>query len=114
MATELRRIFLSSDELLKATHSYLRVNVELVGAVSVSSTHVCKDGTLSVRFVRTAQPGKPKGDILLQKEQVVELLIRFCMENNIPIPRNGKKAVVVRDRGIALQIKVGELETVSA
>lgn len=114
MATELRRIFLSAQELRDAAHSYLRVNVDIVGSVTVKSAHADKDGTLAVHFVRPNQPGKPEGDILLQRDQAIDVLVRFCSENNIPLPRRGHKTMVGKDESIALQIKMGELETVAA
>jgi hypothetical protein len=112
MATELRRIFLSAQELRDAAHSYLRVNVELVGSVTVTAVQAGKDETLSVRFVRPNQPGKPKGDIVLQRDQAVDVLVRFCHENNIPLPRRGLKSVVANGDSVALQIKLAELEAV--
>ena len=114
MATELRRIFLNAQELRDAAHSYLRVNVDIVGSVTVLSARAEKDGALSVHYVRPNQPGKPEDDILLQRDQAVDVLVRFCSENNIPLPRRGHKTMVGTGEAIALQIKVGELEAVAS
>ncbi len=114
MATELRRIFFDPAELLEATQSYLRANVEIIGAVTVVSVKAGKDGSLAVGFVRPTQPGQPQGDITLQPEQALDLLVRFCLENNIPMPRQGTKAAVACGDSIALQIKLGNPQTAEA
>ena len=114
MATELRRIFLDPAELLAATQSYLRANVEIVGSVTVVSVQASKDGTLAVNFFRSAQTSQPEADVVLQRDQVLELLVRFCLENNIPLPRMGAKIPVACGDSLALQIKIGDPHSVDA
>ena len=112
MAIEMRRIFLSLRELVEATHSYLRANVEIIGAVHVTTVHLGKDGEMTVNFVRDTLPDSPPGDVELHGEHVVSLLVRFCHENNIPLPRHGRKSVVTNGNSLALQVKIGDLQAV--
>jgi hypothetical protein len=51
--------------------------------------------------------GRQKMDVPLRDVDILGLLIRFLLENNVPIPRAGTKAAMVIDGNVALSIDSG-------
>ena len=47
---------------------------------------------------------------LIAARDVVDVLVRFCLEQNIPIPRMGAKSVCILRSGIALLITMGSIQ----
>ena len=93
MPIERREITLSADELQDAVISYMRVSKDEfpVGRL-VSIDAVDADGAqgLAIR-INPRNCGSQEITIHLEAARMVDTLIRFCVENNIPVPRDGRK-----------------------
>ena len=55
----------------------------------------------------SVQAGERVLDVRLRDTSVLALLIRFCLENNVPIPKRGNKAVRLVDGLLTLVIDYG-------
>lgn len=110
MPAERRQILLSAEETLHAIQSYARMRPQFLphgqvlgfrldggeeeGGIGLTiSVEAVYGATRTVLDVRTTQP------------DIVELLIRCCLENNIPIPRSSAKAAAVVDGHLALIVR---------
>jgi len=112
MPFERREIRLTNDELLQAIEVYGRQTPgvlptgPLLGVVVANSALEMPVVTVTVRCA--ADMTGPPVDIVLNHESVFEVLVRFCLEEGIPIPRGGRKTTSVLDGLLALVINYGE------
>ena len=114
MPIELRRIILSADELDRAISSYRRITDGFLPDGDVDSTKVNQDGTLCIT-VNMSYSAPPKhADFDINAEHTRGILIRFCLENNIPIPRNGEKISLESNGRLVLQVRLSDLESETA
>ena len=115
MPIERRQIMLSESELLHAIQSYRRVRPSFLPNGDVNGL-VLEPGTekSSIRLAIgvTMMYGQTRQTIQIEPKDtdIVELLIRCCLENNIPIPRAGRKSAAVVDGMLTLLI-YSEVET---
>ena len=110
MPVERRHILLSTEETLHAIQSYARMRPQFLphgqvlgfrldegdeesGIGLTVSVEVAYGATQAMLDVRATQP------------DIVELLIRCCLENNIPIPRSGAKTAAVVNEHLALIVR---------
>jgi hypothetical protein len=116
MPIEKRQILLSEDEVIHAIVAYRNVTPAFLPRgdilkLSVSpTTHDGPGGaevtvTICMRYGSTEQ----MVDLKVDPADIVNLLIRFCLENNIPMPRQGTKATVLIDGMLALAIEYAHL-----
>jgi len=116
MPTERRQIILSTDEVLQAIQAYRRMAPEFLPRGSILGFRL--DGpeapggapalTVSVEMAygRTHQAT----EVRAEEADVLQMLIRCCVENNIPIPRRGAKRAALVGGALALLIDhTGEL-----
>jgi hypothetical protein len=109
MPIERRQILLSDGELLHAIEVFRRVRPDFLPHGDVNDCKIEPAGadgaahiTISVSMVygETRQVIK----IATKEADILELLIRCCLENNIPIPRAGRKSTGIIDGRMALMI----------
>jgi hypothetical protein len=109
MPIERRQIIFSEGEVLQAIESYRRTHTdflphgEVTGITLKPATgHVGVHLTISVGMIY----GQTRHAVSIEAAEVaiVELLIRCCLENNIPIPKIGRKSAGVIDGMLMLSI----------
>ena len=109
MPIERRQIMLSESEVLHAIQIYHRTRPDFLphGEVTGVTFRPTAEGngvrlTISVGMIY----GQTRQTINIEAEEsdVVGLLIRCCLENNIPIPRIGRKSPGIIDGLLALII----------
>ncbi len=112
MPRERRKIIFTAEELVLAVRSYDRVTAEFLPSGHVRSVQV-KDGD-GVRLVVSLQaaPSGAACSIDVAHQDVIELLIRACLENNIPIPRRAAKFLDVVDGDLAMVMDLVDEEAV--
>lgn len=110
MPIELRRIILSTDELERAVNSYRRITNELLPDGDVDTISVNPDGTLQITVNMSYSTPSKRADFDINTDHVRDMLIRFCLENNIPIPRNGEKKPLEHEGRLVLQVRISDLE----
>lgn len=116
MPLERRHIILSAEEVLQAIASYRRTTPEFLPRGAILGFRLDEPEapggapalTVSVEmsYGRTQQVT----ELRAEGTDVVQMLVRCCVENNIPIPRRGAKRAALIDGALALLIEyAGEL-----
>jgi hypothetical protein len=116
MPIERRQIMLSEPELLQAIQSYRRVHPDFLphGELKELGLKPSADGGVHLIIDVSMIYGQARQIIRIEPvaTDIIELLIRCCLENNIPIPRAGRKSASIVDGMLALIIcSVDEIET---
>jgi hypothetical protein len=103
MPTEIRKILFSTEELLHAVQSYARMVPRFLPAGRVVGFEPVLGEETGLGLTVQVEAGS--GNVLTlvmvhaPQARLVEVLVRCCLENNIPIPRRGTKmAKLVEDR----------------
>ncbi len=112
MASELRQIVLSDEEFTSSLNSFRRTHVDFLPNGEIVKWEAGGNGTLDVTVNIKGGSTINKMTFTIEPHDVIDILVRFCMENNIPIPRAGDKTWRSGDNGITLSIALvgGELE----
>ena len=108
MPREHRQIIFAEDELLSAMIAHDRT---LESKVIEGEAVACAVGAGPIveleSRVRDGNVWRNQ-KISLPLEFVLHSLIRYCLENNIMIPRAGRKTVALNDGDVCLEISIGE------
>jgi hypothetical protein len=105
MAQDIRNIILSLDEVLSAFACYQRVTPTFLPNGIIVGCRTTKESViLSLR----AQNGdaSDRSDVALTGLDVLKPLIRFCIENNIMLPREGRKSLIIESNRIIMHIEL--------
>jgi len=107
---DLRRIVFSNEELQCAFEAYARRMPEFLPAGKLlSCTPIGQAGTESAVKIKmqTDDTDEKKGvELLYRGTDVLQPLILFCLENNVMLPRDGRKAFLVVDASANLIIEL--------
>jgi hypothetical protein len=106
MPREHREIIFSPEELESAVRSYARVTPRFLPvAEHVACSH---DGAGGLTITVQATYGATVQEMSIEAKpaDIEALLIRFCLENNVMLPRAGRKRVVAHEDGLALLIEL--------
>jgi hypothetical protein len=99
MVQEYRRIILDEDELRSAFEAYRRMRPQALPAGKITHCAASQHGAEAATVTLTIEPPDaghgPSTQHLLTEAAILEPVIRFCIENNIVLPRNGRKTVGV-------------------
>ncbi|MEQ9520819.1 MAG: hypothetical protein RLN89_15420 [Parvibaculum sp.] len=114
MAAELRFIILTEADFRLAIQSFRRSHPGFLPDGAVENWTESENGTLELAL--TVKGGVTTNHVpfKIESHHVVEILVRFCIENNIPIPRAGRKTWLLKDKGMGLRINLGEKEVSAA
>jgi len=106
MVKEMRKIILSTDEIIAALDSYKRTNFEFLPPGKI--THcVLKNGAPVTVGIETMYANKIQTtEFNLEPAKLLDPLIRFCIENNIVLPLNSRKSALVGEDQAALFIQM--------
>lgn len=109
MPRELRHILLSREELMQAVEAYRRMTA--TGLPEGTIVAVEPDQQNDLKVVLTTQFGSTPQQLetALGTKHIVPMLVRFCYENNIPLPMNGKKAYRAIKGELALVVRIDDL-----
>lgn len=104
MPKEIRQIVFSPGELMDAIVANNRTLEEKVLYGDIASCTLGED--LVVRASCQVRDGSVvrKSDVTLTQEFVLESLVRYCLENNIPVPRSATKQVCLHEGDPCLKI----------
>jgi hypothetical protein len=103
MVQEVRDIMLSMDEMLMAFQCYQRVTPQFLPQAKILDGKI-NDDTV-VLNVEANVAGTPQhAEVIINSGDVLKPLIRFCIENNIMLPFDGKKSVRIQKNIIMLHI----------
>ena len=105
MPLERREIVLIGDELTNAVHAFAHADPGLLpNGVIIGVAVYSEEEPIAVTIKLAGTKPDAEGTcIYLQKEQCLPILVRFCSEHNIPVPRAGRKMVKI----LSLPLKSG-------
>jgi len=106
---ELRQIMLSEKEVLQAIHVYRRARTDFLphgDGVAFSLKPTAGDSLVHMTIQVDMIYGQTRQTISIETAEadVVDMLVRCCLENNIPIPKAGRKSASVVDGMLTLTI----------
>jgi hypothetical protein len=110
MPWEARQIGLSIAEVLDAIQSYRRRVEDFLPRGQITRC-VPMDAAMQVTVDASYSGTTHKLDYQIDPDTLREIAVRFCIENNIPIPRSGEKKVRVTSEGIVLEITLASAAT---
>jgi hypothetical protein len=99
---DIRRITLSEYELTAALVTYQRMTPEFLPGAKIAECKPTHDGKVMVTL--EGETKSRRSEHTLKASDVLKPLIRFCLENNIMLPRNGQKSVSIADGKVALYV----------
>jgi hypothetical protein len=102
MVQEVRRIMMSLDEVFYAFECYQRITPGFLADCALVG---CKTSEDAVVLTVDAMNGevKERKEVTFRGIDVLKPMIRFCIENNIMLPRDGRKSFLIeKDRVVVL------------
>ena len=115
MPRERRKIIFTAEELVLAVRSYDRVTAQFLPRGEVRSVQVEDHGAVRLTVSLQADPSgstRPTTIDVAQRD-VIELLIRACLENNIPIPLRAAKFLAVVEGDLAMVMDLVDEDVVA-
>jgi len=105
MVTEVRKIILSQAELDKALNSFRRVKPDFLPPGRIL---YCRpvDAQPSIGVEMVYGNTKREMEISVPMHDFVEVMVKFCVENNICLPRQGTKSAGFVEGNAMLHIEL--------
>jgi hypothetical protein len=107
MPKEMRKIIMSKDEVIAALESYKRSDFEFLPPGKITSCELKAGAPVTVGIETSFASKIQTTEFSIDPPRLLEPMIRFCLENNIVLPRNSKKSALVGDNQAALYIQIG-------
>jgi hypothetical protein len=111
LPSEIRKLIFTVDEARNAAVEHcLQKNIFMPDA-NIEDVILSNDADkmLVLKF-STTDPMDPS-ELSLNQEIVAAALIRFCGQNNVPLPRHGQKLLNVKDGKLIMMINVHAVRT---
>jgi hypothetical protein len=113
MPIERRQILLSDEELAHAVDAYRNASPSFLPPGSILQVNVgtrpghCATGggVMTVGVCLTYGETEQRMDVTVRETDIVNLLVRFCPENNVLLPRSAPKTAAAVDGKLALVIE---------
>lgn len=104
MPREIRQIILSKEEFSGAIKSYRRAAQDALPQGDIESYCVSPAGTVQINMKTYFGGSQQNITIDLNSNHIVKILVRFCIENNIMIPKNSDKKFQLQGSEVFLVI----------
>ncbi len=108
MVQDIRRVTLNTDELVQALNAYRTVAGNFLPAGAIDGFDVIDASSINVTLIPKGSTDKKQ--VVVTDSLLVPVMIRFCIENNIMLPKQGQKSALVAQGGISLCITL-DVET---
>jgi len=113
MLTERRQILLSDEKLTHAVEAYRNANPSFLPPGNILQVNVgpgpgnCTTGgvVMTVGVCLTYGETEQRMDVRARETDIINLLVRFCLENNVLLPRAAPKAAAAVDGKLGLVIE---------
>ncbi len=105
MVQEVRKIILNEDELRAAFERH-RVTPNFLPDGKIIGCKIAADDCVVVTLELPYGSRVQHSNFVFNAADVVNPLIRFCLENNIMLPKNGRKSFRVIDNQPCLQVEL--------
>jgi len=107
MVKEMRKIILTKDEVMTALDVYRRSNFEFLPPGKIVSCELKPGAPVTIGIETMYANNVQAESFSLETSRLLEPLIRFCLDNNIVLPRNSRKSALIGDGQAALYIQIG-------
>jgi hypothetical protein len=106
MPTETRRIIFKEVELLQAILDYNKIAREKLPVGNIMSCKILCDDSIEVRLEIYEIRSDKRCEVTLDAATIGAALLRFCIDNKIPLPRKARKRLQVLGDSIALDLSM--------
>jgi len=107
MGRELRSIVLTKGEFAYAAGLYFDARPDLpVVSHNIDSVQgpPAADGQGQVRLKDPLVDGQTV--VTLEPQEMIDMVVTFCRDKAIPLPRSGRKSILCRDEHVVLEIEL--------
>ena len=110
MPREIRKIILNDAEVMEAVAAYRRVTDDLLPPGAILDVRPSEDNGISIEIEMKFGPNIRKDWFILEREHLTESMVRYCIENNIIVPRHGIRKARAMDKAWVLEIRLKDAE----
>ncbi|MGI9510858.1 MAG: hypothetical protein ACR2QJ_16075 [Geminicoccaceae bacterium] len=104
MPREVRRIFFSDSDLHQAVDRYLQANP---GKFSEEKLTACQASTGGLEaFFRSRDAARVSSRQTIPRLEAMRILVQFCLDQGIPLPRNAAKTLDLENKTVCLRIEL--------
>jgi len=108
MVQEVRHIILSKDEMISALECHSRMTPNFLPKGKIVDFDILAENSIMVTV--ETEPDAQEASVIFTDLKLIYALIRFCVENNIMLPREGRKTVMIGPSSVSLCINL-DIET---
>jgi hypothetical protein len=107
MTRELRRIYFSVQELADAIGSFRKVDSKFLPPGKICDIEVT-DVHVAIKIEMKYVDNLHVLDFVIPYAKMTDILVTYCVERGVPLPRLSKRTVGLIDDEVALEVVVGE------
>jgi hypothetical protein len=106
MAQDARRITLTSGELVSAFESYRKIVPNFLPEGKIIHCAPSNFGSVTVTLEQRNGDAIHESHFMFDAEDIMPLIINFCIQSRIMLPRLGQKSVEVSDEAVVLCVQM--------
>jgi len=101
--TEYRKLVFPESDLIEAITAHDSMSLKLFASRDVVKIEVTESPDIRISAKLRGKDGQDE-PIQLENSYVVAAMVRYCVENKIPLPRRGEKLLELDEGRLALSI----------
>ena len=105
MSRELRRIFLTSQEVGDALNAFRKMDARFLPPGKICEVQADPE-TITVMIEMKYVDNVHVLDFKIPYARLTDILVNYCVERGIPVPRVGKKGCILVENEVVLEIAV--------
>jgi hypothetical protein len=105
MSRELRRIFLSNQEVADALSAFRKLDARFLPPGKICEVQAGPEN-VTVRIEMKYIDNLHVLDFKIPYVRLTDILVNYCVERSIPVPRMGKKGCILVENEVVLEIAV--------
>lgn len=114
MPSELRQITFGNDELRSALDDHLiRRNIPLPPGSILGVRWAGPDNASLLVRIGMSSDGREVETVSVATRDVGAAILRYCLLNKIPMPRQSQKSIVISGDNLILELRSGGIKTIS-
>lgn len=106
MVAEMRKIVFTKEELITAIDAFRRTNNDFLPHGKIAQCQPTADGAIIVGVELTYGHSSQVTSFTLNPVDLLDPLVKFCIENNVILPLSGRKSIKVDRDQITLFISI--------
>ncbi len=105
MLTEYRKLVFPDSELIQAITAHDEVSMKFLDSKDLVKVEATASPDLKIVAKLRGKDGRDES-VQLEYSYVVAAMVRYCVEQKIPLPRRGEKLIELDDGKLALSISM--------